>query len=174
MVKFLGLDEQTGPTLSPAQLIDRLDLFLRTAIRIVPQMPDHKLSTEVPNRPRTYLALAHHLFRIPEGLLEVAAGTPLTNTMLANAPPPDMRTSAAASAYGEHVLAALHAWWDKQPDKTATQAVQTYYGPQTLHELMERTTWHCGQHVRQWFMLLDLHGITPSTTLPPNAFANLP
>jgi hypothetical protein len=72
------------------------------------------------------------------------------------------------------VLAALHAWWDKQIDKTATQTVQTYYGPQTLHELMERTTWHCGQHVRQWLMLLDMHGITPGVTLPAGAFAGLP
>ncbi len=74
VVKFLGLNEATGPVLSPAQLMERLDLFLRTAIQIVPQMPDALLPNEVPNRPRSYLALGHHLFRIPEGMLEVAAG----------------------------------------------------------------------------------------------------
>ena len=69
VVKFLGLNEATGPILSPSELMERLDLFIRTAIEVVPQMPDTSLSTEVPNRPRSYLALGHHLFRIPEVLL---------------------------------------------------------------------------------------------------------
>jgi hypothetical protein len=173
-VKFIGLNEATAPVLSPSQLIERLDLFLRTAIRIVPQMPDAMLSTEVPNRPRSYLALGHHLFRIPEGLLEVAAGATLTNDMLTRGPPDGMRTSAALGVYGQQVLTALHDWWDNKTDQTGRETVQTYYGPQLLHELMERTTWHCGQHVRQWFMLLGMAGIAPAVTLDDTAFAGLP
>src|ERR1700729_3432994 len=146
VVQFLGLNEATGPILSPSQLVERLDLFIRPAIQIVPQMPDSLLSTEVPNRPRSYLALSHHLFRIPEGLLEVAAGATLVNDMLTGGPSPDMTTSASIGAYGQQVRAAMHAWWDPKTDKTGQQIVQTYYGPQLLHEVMERTTWHCGQH----------------------------
>jgi hypothetical protein len=174
VVKFLGLNEATGPALSPTQLMQRLELFVETAIRIVPQMPDQLLTTEVPNRPRTYLALSHHLFRIPEGLMEVANGATLVNDMLTNGPPPEMNTSAAIGAYGQQVLAELHTWWDPKTDKTGKQIVQTYYGPQLLHEVMERTTWHCGQHVRQWFMLLGMAGITPVATLGDTAFIGLP
>jgi hypothetical protein len=174
VVKFLGLNEATGPVLSPTQLMQRLDLFVGTAIRVVPQMPDQLLAVEVPNRPRSYLALSHHLFRIPEGMLEVAAGATLVNDMLTNGPPPEMNTSAAIGAYGQQVLTELHTWWDPKTDKTGKQIVQTYYGPQLLHEVMERTTWHCGQHVRQWFMLLGMAGITPVTTLDDTAFAGLP
>jgi hypothetical protein len=154
--------------------MERLDLFIRTAIEVVPQMPDTSLSTEVPNRPRSYLALGHHLFRIPEVLPEVADGATLTNKMLTDGPPDDMRTGAALGIYGQRVLAALHAWWVSKQDKTAQETVQTYYGPQLLHELMERTTWHCGQHVRQWFMLLGMAGITPAVTLDDTAFGGLP
>jgi hypothetical protein len=174
VVKFLGLNEATGPILSPSELMERLDLFIRTAIEVVPQMPDTSLSTEVPNRPRSYLALGHHLFRIPEVLPEVADGATLTNKMLTDGPPEDMRTGAALGIYGQRVLAALHAWWVSKQDKTAQETVQTYYGPQLLHELMERTTWHCGQHVRQWFMLLEMAGITPAVTLDDTAFGGLP
>ena len=174
VVKFLGLREATGPVLSPDALVQRLQLFVRTAVRIVPQMPDERLLIEVPNRPRSYLALGHHLFRIPEGFLEVVAGATLTSDMLTGGPPPDMRTSVAIAAYGQAVLAALHAWWEQKPDKTGTETVQTYYGPQLLHELLERTTWHCGQHVRQWFMLLEMADVTPAATLDASAFANLP
>lgn len=174
VVKFLGLREATGPVLSPDALVQRLELFLRTAVQIVPQMPNERLLTEVPNRPRSYLALGHHLFRIPEGFLEVAAGATLTNDMLTGGPPPDMRASAEVAAYGQDVLTALQAWWQRKPDKAGTETVQTYYGPQLLHELLERTTWHCGQHLRQWFMLLEMAGVTPATTLDASAFASLP
>ncbi len=174
VVKFLGLNEKTGPVLSPDQLVRRLQLFAGTAVQIVAQMPDGRLSIEVPNRPRTYLALAHHLFRIPEGMLEVAAGATLTNDMLTGGPPPGMVTSADVAAYGRDVLTALTGWWDAKADKTGKETVQTYYGPQMLHELLERTTWHCGQHVRQWFMLLGMAGIEPAVTLDEAAFAGLP
>jgi hypothetical protein len=174
VVKFLGLNEATGPVLSPAQLVQRLELFVGTAIRIVPLMPDALLSTNVPNRPRSYLALGHHLFRIPEGMMEVAAGATLVNEMLTGGPPADMNTSAALGAYGQDVLAALRNWWASDADQTGRQIVQTYYGPQLLHEVMERTTWHCGQHVRQWFMLLDMAGIAPVAPLDPAAFTSLP
>ena len=174
VVKFLGLNEATGPVLSPIQLMERLDLFLQTAIQIVPQMPDALLSTDVPNRPRSYLALGHHLFRIPEGMLEVASGAMLTNDMLTGGPPSGMLTSAAVGGYGQQVRIALQSWWHSKSDKAGQETVQTYYGPQSLHELMERTTWHCGQHVRQWFMLLEMAGIEPSVRLNVSAFDNLP
>ena len=174
VVKFLGLNEVTGPVLSPTQLMERMELFIRTAITIVPQMPDALLATEVPNRPRSYLALGHHLFRIPEGMLEVADGATLTNDMLTGGPAAEMTTSAALGVYGEHVLEALQGWWHPKTDKSGRETVQTYYGPQMLHELMERSTWHCGQHVRQWFMLLGMAGIEPDVTLDDAAFVGLP
>jgi hypothetical protein len=65
VVHFLRLDEKTGPVLPPPQLVERLERFLDAALRIIPQMPDDKLDTQVPNRPRSYRALAHHMFRIP-------------------------------------------------------------------------------------------------------------
>jgi hypothetical protein len=174
VVKFLGLNEATGPVLSPIELMERLELFVKTAIQIVPQMPDELLPVHVPGRPRSYLALAHHLFRIPEGMLEVANGATLTNDMLTGGPSPEMTTSASIGVYGQKVLAELQAWWGLKADKTGRETVQTYYGPQLLHELMERMTWHCGQHVRQWFMLLEMAKIPPAVILDASAFAKLP
>jgi hypothetical protein len=174
VVRFLGLRESAEPALAPDQLMARLKLFVRTAITIVPQMPDALMGKEVPNRPRSYLNLGHHLFRIPEGMMEVAAGATLTNEMLTGGPPDDMRTSAGLGLYGTQVLAGLHRWWDPMADKSGRETVQSYYGPQRLHEVLERTTWHCGQHVRQWFMLLDLAGIAPAAKLEDHAFSDLP
>ena len=110
VVKFLGLREATGPVLAPDALVQRLERFLQTAVKIVPQMPDERLLIEVPNRPRTYLALGHHLFRIPEGFLEVAAGATLTNDMLTGGPPADMRTSAAIARKPSGIR---NRWWPR-------------------------------------------------------------
>ena len=174
VVKFLGLNEKAGPVLSPAQLIERLECFLDVALRIVPQMPDAKLDTEVPNRPRSYRVLGHHMFRIAETFLEVAGGDALTYEKLTARPPDDMHTSAAIAAYGADVRKRLASWWDAKSDRSGRETVQTYYGPQLLHEYLERTTWHVGQHTRQWVMLLEMNGVAPNG--PPGAadFANLP
>jgi hypothetical protein len=172
VVKFLGLNEATGPALSPAELIARLDRFLAAGIRLIPQMPDDKLDTEVPNRPRSYRVLGHHIFRIAETFLEVTAGASLTYGNLTALPPDAMRRTADIVGYGADVQRRLAVWWDAKPDKSGQDKVQTYYGEQTLHEYLERSTWHVGQHVRQWIMLLGMAGITPD---PVDAdFAGLP
>jgi hypothetical protein len=174
VVKFLGLNEATGPKLSPAQLIGRLDLFLTAAERFIPQMPDDRLAAEVPNRPRSYRVLGHHIFRIPETFLEVAAGAALAYESLVAPPPDAMQRTAEIVAYGGAVRHRLAAWWDSKADKSGHETVQTYYGPQLLHEYLERTTWHSGQHVRQWMMLLRMAGIEPDCPLGDDAFAALP
>jgi hypothetical protein len=174
VVRFLGLNEATGPVLSPLQLVQRLDRFLDAAIRIIPQMPDEKLSTEVPNRPRSYRVLGHHIFRVPETFLEVAAGATLVYDSLTSRPPQAMQTTADIVEYGAGVRRRLADWWEAKADKSASEVVQTYYGPQMLHEYLERTTWHVGQHVRQWVMLLEMSGIAAQQPPMQADFADLP
>ena len=174
VVKFLGLNEATGPVLSPGQLVARLDGFLAAALRLIPQMPDARLDTEVPNRPRSYRVLGHHIFRIPDAFLEVTAGTTLSYEGLTSRPPEGMNGTADITAYGADVRRRLAAWWDAKADKSARDRVQTYYGEQALHEYLERTTWHVGQHVRQWIMLLGMAGIAADRPPAEADFAGLP
>ena len=81
--------------------------------------------------------------------------------------------TAALVAYGTKVRDRFRAWWqagDTAPSKT----LQTYYGPQKLHEVLERSTWHIGQHTRQWMMLLDMAGVPFERPLHDPDFADLP
>ncbi len=121
VVKFLGLNEATGPVLSPDQLIERLDRFLGAAIRMIPQMPDAKLATEVPNRPRSYRVLGHHIFRIAETFIEVANGAKLEYARLTSTPPDAMQTTADIVAYGADVRQRLAAWWACQARQVGTR-----------------------------------------------------
>jgi hypothetical protein len=174
VVKFLGLNEKAGPVLTPAALVARLERFLDIALRLVPQMPDTELDTDVPNRPRSYRVLGHHMFRIAETFLEVAAGDALTYERLTARPPQTMHTTADITAYGAEVRQRLAGWWEAAGEAAGRETVQTYYGPQLLHEYLERTTWHVGQHTRQWVMLLSMHGIAPDGPPGEADFSDLP
>jgi hypothetical protein len=76
-------------------------------------------------------------------------------------------------SYGTDVRQRFRDWW-QGGDTAAARTLSTYYGPQSLHELLERTTWHSGQHVRQWMMLLEREGVGHSRPLGDADFARLP
>lgn len=52
--------------------------------------------------------------------------------------------------------------------------VPTYYGTQSAHHLLERTTWHAGQHLRQVCDLMTREGSLPISSLPDALFEGLP
>ncbi len=174
VVSFLGLDDAPRPDLSPRQLVERLDLILSAARRYTLQMPAAELDTMQPNRPRSYRALLYHIFRIPEAFLEMTRGGTLEYEMLVAPPPEDMRTTADLAAYGESVRQGILAWWDARDDQTCGERVPTYYGKQPLHEVLERTTWHPCQHVRQLMALLQRLGIAPNQPLTAADLSGLP
>ena len=172
IVDFLGLNENSGPQLSTKELAERVDKFMSAALELIPLMPYDRLGTHVPGRPRSYRTLAFHLFRVVDAFLGANQGTKLVQTMFREEPGADA-DGATLVAYGEKVRRHFADWWaggDTSPGKM----LDTYYGPQSLHELMERTTWHCGQHVRQYMMLLDKEGIAHGTPLAAADFAKLP
>jgi hypothetical protein len=149
--------------------------FIDAACTLVPLMPDDRLDIEVPNRQRKYRVLAHHMFRIPESFVEIAGGEFFSEKLpVATPDSADMASTEALAAYGGRVRDKVQAWWRETPDKAATQTVQTYYGPQKLHEVLERSTWHIGQHTRQWMMLLDMAGVKFERPLGDADFADLP
>ena len=161
--------------LTPAQLVERMQRYIDAALRMIPQMPDDRLATLTPNRPRSYARLAHHLFRICEAFIEVAGGKFFANAMPGEVhDPAQMASTAALSEYGHGVKAKVEHWWATTPDKGAQAEVDTYYGRQKLHEVLERATWHIGQHTRQWVMLLGMHGIAADRPLAEADFADLP
>src|SRR4029077_2005204 len=98
VVAFLKLDEKAGPVLSPAQLVERMEIFIDAALRIIPLMPDDRLDREVPNRPRRYRAVAHHMFRICEAFVEVTGGAFFSHGLSGAVTRPEEMASTAALA----------------------------------------------------------------------------
>jgi hypothetical protein len=174
VLKFLGLDAGGQKQLTPTELASRMDLVLETASRLIRQIPSDKLSGKLPNRDRTYRVLSHHIFIIPQSFLDVARGKPLTPDMLTTPPPNDMVTSAQIADFGDAVRRQVAEWWSDESDKSAERQLDTYYGKQRLNDVMERTTWHSAQHVRQIALVLETLGITPDRPLTPAQTAGLP
>lgn len=172
IIDFLGLKEDGGPQLSTDELAARIDKFLGAALELIPLMPYDRLDTHVPGRPRSYRTLAFHLFRVVDAFLGANEGIQLVQAMFREEPAPDADTDALV-AYGEKVRRRFRDWW-ANGDTSPARTLDTYYGPQSLHELMERTTWHSGQHVRQYMMLLEKEGIGHHRPLVDSDFARLP
>ncbi len=175
VVAFIDLDDDPTPVLAPAALAERGDRVLETAIRLVRQMPDERLEDLLPNRPRTWRVLMHHVFRIPSAFLDMEeTGETLSYESLVAPPPADMVASAQIADFGETVRERFNAWWERVGRERFDGRVPTYFGATTRHEMLERTVWHCAQHVRQVASLLERAGVTPRGPLGPDEIRGLP
>lgn len=175
LAAFLEVSYNPTPELSPQALIDKLDMVMSAAQRYIAQIPAAKLDENLRNRKRPIRALCYHIFRLEEAFLEVVEdGIYLTYDIMASPLPPHMRTNADLIAYGRQVQQRLRRWWAGFADKQCIQEIDSYYGKQPLHNILERHTWHPAQHVRQVMMLLREHGIEPDGALTDADFAGLP
>jgi hypothetical protein len=175
VVEFLGLDEKTGPALSPAELHARYDHVLETAIRLVRQVPDDRLEDQLPHRPRSHGMLMHHIFQIPTAYLDMEdTGRTLTYESLVVPPPAEMRTSAAIADFGDSVRRRMNAWWHRVRDEDFARPVPTYFGETSRHEVFERTVWHSAQHTRQIAAILEQAGVAPDRPLGADDIRGLP
>lgn len=174
VVAFLKLDVDVSPALSPAQLAARLDLVLATASRLIRQIPIESLGDKLPNRDRTLRVLTHHVFRISEAFLEAVDGVELTAALTVVPPTDDIQSFDAIADYGDTVRARIADWWANTPDRDCQRRMKTYYGEPRMHEVLERTTWHTAQHVRQIRMVLETRNVTPDRPLSEADLKGLP
>ena len=175
VIEFLGLNEAGGPALAPPELAARADVVLATAARLVRQFPDAALANVLPNRPRSWRVLAHHVFQIPVAFLEMEEkGARLEYEVLTAPPPDDMVTSESIAAFGDAVRRQVAGWWARRAAADFSQRVDTYFGGTTRHEMLERTVWHSAQHVRQLAALLESIGVAPDRPLGAAEIRDLP
>ena len=175
VAEFLELDVDTKPQLSPQELFEKYDMILGAAARHIRQIPDDQLGGKLLDRDRTYRELTYHVFRIAEALMDTADGGELTVSYYHDNPPAEMQTIEQIASFGDDVRARLKAWWDGYSHKDGTAIVDTYFGKKPLHEVLERSTWHSGQHVRQIVMAMtEFMGIEPDNPLTDKDFTGLP
>ena len=72
------------------------------------------------------------------------------------------------------MITRLELWWSELADKSCTQDVPTFYGPQPMHQLLERSTWHSARSTRGSSPLSGGYGIEPKRRITPLELAGLP
>ena len=175
VVDFLGLDEDASPQLSPAELAERFDHILETAIRLTRQMPDDQLERQLPQRPRSWREMMYHLFQIPNVFLGMEeTGRTLTREELNVLPPDDIQTSESIALFGDGVRRRFNEWWSTAHTESFDGDVPTYFGKTSRHEMLERTVWHATQHVRQLASLLEQAGVAADRPLDQRDIEGLP
>lgn len=173
--RFIGRDVSFR-RLSPEILVDKWLAVLEAALRHVMQLPPERLAERAtPGRDRSIRDLAYHIYQVPDSFLQAVENGVQDLTSVYNAPPPvDVRTSEDIRAFGAGVTARVRRWWAAAPDKSCREDVQTYYGLQPLHHLLERCTWHSAQHARQIISVLECFGIQADRPLTVRDYAGLP
>ena len=176
VARVAGIEWGGAQVLPASVLAERLAEILTAALRLFAQIPEGELARMLPHRPRSYAQLAFHIFNIADALLEhEVQGLPLKEGAYDRIPPSEMNTKTKILTYGRDVLERFQIWWDGAGRAADfSQPASVYYGDVTLHDFLERTTWHAGQHVRQLVMVLGMLGIAPDRPPSQETFAGLP
>src|SRR5690349_14241149 len=149
--KFIGLEPNTTPKLSPEQLYKKQQQVFATAQRLIRQFPqDRFLDKVIPNRPRLLRTLSYHIFRIGEAFLETWAGAEYGQKIADNEPPEAMKTPDDIARWGESIARRYDEWWKNldDGDRDLKRTLKTYYGDTMAHKVYERIVWHSAQHTR--------------------------
>lgn len=173
VARFVGLDFTVSPALAPGELVARLERIIRAALRMGSQIPRERRRDKLPKRDRSYLALLNHIVEIAAGFVKITRGASMTGAIGGAVPEVELDVPELGTR-AEEIIDALGRWWGANDDPDCASEVDTYYGPQSLHAVLERTTWHCGQHVRQLMMVLELLDIPPNEPLGARDFEGLP
>ena len=173
--QFIGrkVDFQRLP---PQALMQKWRAVLAAAQRHALQIPPARLGERATEgRDRSIRDLAYHVYQVPDAFLQAIEDGVQDLTAVYNAPPPaDVTTPAHIRDYGKKVSERLERWWRRAGSTVDASKLETYYGVQPLHHVMERSVWHSAQHARQIAAVLERFGITPDGPLTQADYAGLP
>lgn len=173
--RFIG-KEVAFERLPPSALVEKWLNVLTAAQRHVVQLPAARLAERATSgRDRSIRDLAYHVYQVPDAFLRaVQDGVQDLAAVYNSAPPIEIISAQHIADYGARVTSRLRSWWACVPDKSCAEQVKTYYGPQPVHHLLERCTWHSAQHARQIIGVLERLGIQPNRPLTAQDYAGLP
>ncbi len=172
--ELLGVAYTPATQLPPRELARRLDAILAAAQALVRLVPAERMGWTPPERDRPLRDLGFHVFRVGVSFVDAMDRGELPETWFMEKAPPDLADGESIARYGALARGRIAGWFEGASPKEFERDVQVYYGPQNAHDLLERTTWHAAQHLRQLHALLDRLGIQPPAPLPVHLFKDLP
>ena len=172
LAELVGARYDEREPLAPAELAWRLDAVLAATQRAIRQIPREHLGMKAPGRDRTVRQLGFHIFRLSVAFADTREQGYLSEQVFEENAPPEMADGDAVAQYGDGVRRRLREY-SARPG-WCDGAVSTYYGPQSTHDFMERTTWHAAQHLRQIYWFLERMGVVAHAPLTDTDLEGLP
>jgi DinB superfamily len=172
--ELLGVPYAANAQLPVRELARRLDRILESAQELVARFDAAQLDVIPPERKRSIRDLGFHVFRVGLSFIDTMDQGRMPDTWFEERAPAEMRDGGDVARWGALVRARITGWFEGARDDEFERVLEIYYGPQGAHDLLERTTWHCAQHLRQLYILADRLGIRVPEPLPVEAFKGLP
>ena len=172
---FVGIPLGDVKEFTVDELAAKMDIILTAVMGYMREMTIDDLEPKLPNRDRKIRQLCYHVYRIVESFCEVMEGeADEYHTTIADIPHPEhIVTGDDLADYGAGVLARFQKWHASY-EGDGSEPANAYWGEVTLRELLERVTWHPGQHVRQLKMYMENRGNPPSKPIDDSVFEGLP
>jgi len=176
LARIAGVDWRGPSMLEPSELLNRLQTVLSTAERLTRQIPEHRLDHQLPDRPRSFRQLVAHIAQIGGAFLDlVEHGKRLEYAAYNQDVPANVKSKADLLQFVQSTRLRLQAWSQQRAHLTTWSAsADVYYGTQSLHEFLERSTWHSAQHTRQLALVVAGLGMAPDRPLGDAELAGLP
>jgi hypothetical protein len=172
--ELLGVRWAAPTRLAPRELAARMDRILELAQGVVERFDAAQLDVVPPERKRSIRDLAFHVFRVGLSYIDAMDQGRLPETWFDERAPQGMEDGGDVARWGALVRGRIAGWFEGAGPEEFERTVDVYYGPQSSHDLLERTTWHCGQHLRQLYVLAERLKVPPPAPVPPRLFDDLP
>ena len=123
--------------------------FLAILDDALDHIPESAYELKIPGRDRTVWNLVEHMCEIAYVYQRVATGGSKFDA-----------TAADAEVTGKSTRAQLHASISRRTAELSREShdyerqIETYFGFASLHYILERSTWHIAQHLRQLTSLM--------------------
>ena len=176
LARIAGIPWGGTAMLAPSELMNRAQAVLSTAERLTRQIPEEQLDLELPDRPRSFRQLVAHIAQIDEAFLDlVEHGKRLEYAAYNQDVPANVKSKEDLVRFVGSVCLRLRSWWREQGNAMDFSAkADVYYGAQSLHEFLERSTWHSAQHTRQLALVVEGLGMKPVRPLGDAELDGLP
>ena len=176
VAEFVGIPCISHTPLPPEELFKKWITVLRLNQRNVRQIPNDQMNLDaIQERSRPIKALSFHIFEIGDQFIQCAVHG--CDDLDLPIPPPreDASIGEAIIRYGDEVIARLEQWWDALGDNPWQQKFKIlHFDAISLHQMLDRCTWHSAQHARQIVDVLERRGIEADGILSRELLAGLP
>jgi glutaredoxin len=178
----LGTGDSDRPRLSPQELVERMTSVTAAALRFGHQLPPARYWDKVPGRDRSYLVLVNHVVGHVSRFVTVVEQPDLDFSDVAvyaaagyQIPGKDYLedelTLDSIVDRADRLVDSARRWLrsDADPDRI----VEVFYGPQTVHQILESNTYSVVQHTRQLQAVIHYLGIDPDGPIGEAEYAGL-